>query len=109
MSRCKSWRFVAAPDNADRYLPVGKDHRVWRPCHNKLPAGQARCRDCQDALITCPSAVIRRALASEKGQDPYVLESLVSDNDATVSAAAERQLTNQKGIWTNNDIPELTR
>lgn len=120
--RCQSWRFVAAPDDSARYFPVGKDHKVWKPCRRKLNAEESRearapdasdarkrCRECQDALITCPNPTIRRALANEPGQLLYVLESLVSDNDATVAAAADRRMSDEKGIWKNNAIQNLSR
>lgn len=100
MSRCKSWRFLGAPEDPERYLPVGKDHSVWRPCHNRVEPGKLRCRECQDALIVCPSVQIRRALANEPGQDVYVLEALSSDPDPTIVAMAERSLLGTSaGFW----------
>lgn len=98
MARCRSWRFAKAPDDPDRYLPVGKDRKVWKPCRNKVKRGVRRCRECQDALITCPSPAVRRALANEPDQDRYVLEALLSDPDPTVAAVADR-VVNGDGIW----------
>ncbi|OZB85054.1 MAG: hypothetical protein B7X32_04870 [Microbacterium sp. 13-71-7] len=93
-ARCRSFRFLQAPDDPDDYLPVGRSHKVWGLCSNRVVRKGERCQECQDALITCPSVPVRLALAREVGQDLTVLEALTTDNDMAVAAAASKALRN---------------
>lgn len=92
--RCKSWRFLGLEDQS-RHLPVGRDHEAWRPCRNRVDAGEHRCRDCENSLIMCPNTAIRRALVQEPNQSDYVLRSLVSDSNSAIALIAEQALASR--------------
>ena len=93
MARCKSWRFTASKVDQTKWLPVGRNHKVWRPCREKVPAGSKRCAACEKALILCPSTVIRKALVNEADQNRGVLFQLTTDSAEAISLEAKRRLT----------------
>lgn len=97
MGRCRSWRFTGADLDPSRHLPVGSDTRAWRPCRARIPDGQQRCDACSKALLSCPNAKIRAALADEPGIPGWVLLALASDGDATVAAIAGQRIQARGG------------
>ena len=57
-----------------------------------MDRGVRRCRECENALITCPNTAVRRALAVEDPQTDYVLHALESDPSPVVSSVASSRL-----------------
>ncbi|PPF24249.1 hypothetical protein [Rathayibacter rathayi] len=98
MPRCTSWRFRDTDVAPAKQLPAGRDHRVWRPCRNRVVKGVARCPDCEAALIVCPNTDIRITLAQEPGQTVELLEAMTTDPDHRVAAAAEHALARLDGL-----------
>jgi len=92
MTRCNSWRFTATKIDQAKWLPVGKNRQVWRPCKAKVAAGTTRCTDCETALILCPSTPIRKALVNEPDQNRGVLFQLTTDSAAAIAGTAARRL-----------------
>ena len=92
MAVCQSWRYVDTDIDVDSILPVGRDHRVWKLCWNKVGPGVLRCSVCEKALILCPSTAVRKLLAEAKDATPDVLYQLTTDSAPTVSEIAVRRL-----------------
>jgi hypothetical protein len=98
MARCATWRFTDVGD-LTRILPVGGDHKVWRPCRERVPTKGAWCEDCVTAMILCPELEVRRALVEHPGLDERFLRDLTTDPDYITSRRAAVLLHERGGIW----------
>ena len=98
MARCATWRFTDIGE-LDRILPVGRDHKVWRPCRERVPDKGLWCDDCIAAMILCPEVEVRRAPVEHDGLTDRQLRDLHSDPDYITSARAAEILRTRAGIW----------
>lgn len=87
MARCATWRFTDVGDIA-RILPVGRDHKVWSPCREKVPARGDWCEACVNAMLLCPEQDVRRALVEHPGLSDQTLRDLTTDPDYITSHRA---------------------
>ena len=99
MARCATWR-VTDIGELDRILPVGRDHKVWRPCRVRVTEKGSWCTECVAAMLLCPEVEVRRALVEHPGLTETQLRDLTTDPDYITSArAAERLHERPAGIW----------
>lgn len=91
MGRCLGWR---PQEKAHKpvHLPPGGCHRCWRPCRNRVEAGELLCGTCVDAAVTHSSAAVRSMLASSGLADVELLRRMQLDPDIGVAAAAQARL-----------------
>lgn len=87
--RCRLWRYRghASP------VAVPGTRSDWAICHATADASAVGCSDCYDALIRCPDAGIRRAIATAEHTPVDVLEVLSTDADPLTSITARRRLS----------------
>lgn len=94
MARCGTWRFLAGAP-VDRILPVGGDHRAWKPCFQRVPARGYWCDTCINALLICPEAEVRRALVDYAHLSTDLLTDLKTDSDYLIQARANERLSDR--------------